>query len=70
MLTFDLHGADINQAYKSFLGIWAQDGNYTMVGPNVQRPIYRKLDNPNLYLASVEVDALKLMQASVFLSPI
>ncbi len=54
VLTFQAQGTNIDQAYQSFLGIWAQDGNFTSVGP-AKRPIYRKLDNPNLYLASVEV---------------
>ena len=55
-VTFSL--SDINalgQEYRSFLGIWTQDGNSTTTGGAAQRPIYRKLDNPNLYLSSVEV---------------
>ena len=49
--------------YSSFFGVWRQDGQSTHVG---KRPVYRKGDNPNLFLASSEVKCQwseKVMQA-------
>ena len=51
-LTFLLEDSDLLDDYSAFAGHWTKDGNMTYFS---QRPVYRKLDNPNLYLASVEV---------------
>ena len=39
--------------YSMFVGVWRQNGMTTHVG---KRPVYFKGDNPNLYLASAEVE--------------
>ena len=44
--------ADFNQDYSAFLGRWQKDNTTTNKG---KRPVYRKVDNSNLFLASAEV---------------
>ncbi len=54
-VTLTLQDGQLDSTYASLLGNWSQDGNFTSIGPGAKRPIYRKVDNPNLYLASGEV---------------